>query len=82
MPTYNNYVNQSFKKTGPCGHVYVNVNLFWVFPTSPSPLPTETRRFLIRPFQRVFKISIFKFQKERKKKRKKKNVSYRVVSCR
>lgn len=70
----------SLKKTGPCGHVYIcNVNLFLFFLPPPPPLPSRNRRFLICPFQRVFKISIFKFQKERKKKRKEKKC---IVSCR
>lgn len=78
VPTYNYLCNQS-KKTGPCGHVYIpNINLFWFFPT--SPLPNRNRRFLICPFQRVFKISIFNSKKKEKKKERKK--MYRIVSCR
>lgn len=60
-------------------YIYVNVNLFWFFPT--SPLPTETTAaFLICPFQRVFKISIFNSKKKEREKERKK--MYRIVSCR
>lgn len=83
MPTYN-YVNQS-KKTGPGGHVYIcNVNLFWFFPTSPPPFANRNHRRLSHPsLSKGVQNFHLQFQKERKKKGKKeKNVSYRVVSCR
>lgn len=76
MPTYN-YVNQS-KKTGPCGHVYVNVNLFWFFLPPPPCQPKPPLSHL--SCQRVFKFpSSIPKKKERKKGKKK---MYRIVSCR
>lgn len=82
LPTYN-YVITSLKEDWtlrPC--IYVNVNLFWFFPTSPSPLPTETTAaFLICPFQRVFKISRLQIPKRKKEKKERKKKKC-IVSCR
>lgn len=80
VPTYNYLCNQS-KKTGPCGHVYIcNVNLFWFFPTSPPPLPTETAAFSSVPFKGCsnFHLQIPKRKEEKRKEKK----MYRIVSCR
>lgn len=80
VPTYN-YVITSLRRLDLAAmYIYVNVNLFWFFPTSPSPPANRNRRFLICPFQRVFKFPIFNSKKKEKKKEKKCIVSCRVVS--
>lgn len=77
------YVTSLIRRLDLAAMYICNVNLFWFFPTSTSPLPTETTAaFLIRPFKGCsnFHLQIPKRKKE--KKERKKNVSYRVVSCR
>lgn len=79
MPTYNYLCKPVLRRLDLAAMYICKCQSVFVFSYLP-PLPTETAAaFLICPFQRVFTGFHLQFQKERKKKGKKKKC---IVSCR